>query len=90
MHEFKTVSREAEGVETPLEKCVGDSLKQLNIVYKIWTPLRKPFNPPMVPSWFRACLSSLYVSLKLSCSKTSKTSNKLCNVTYCNGSQLCH
>ena len=38
----------------PLEKCVGYSLKLLDIVQKIWAPLRKLFAPPGVPSWLRA------------------------------------
>jgi len=38
----------------PLEKCVGHSLKILNIVQKIWASLRKLFIPPSVPSWLRA------------------------------------
>jgi len=29
----------------PLEKCVGFSLKRLDIVKKIWGPLRKRFIP---------------------------------------------
>jgi len=37
----------------PLEKCVGRSLKFLDIVQKIWAPLRKLFAPPGVPSWLR-------------------------------------
>jgi len=36
-----------------LEKCVGHSLKLLDIVFKIWTSLRKLFAPPGVPSWLR-------------------------------------
>jgi len=39
----------------PLEKCVGHSLKLLEIVQKFWAPLRKLFAPPVVPSWLRAC-----------------------------------
>jgi len=35
----------------PLEKCVGNSLKLLDTVQKIWGPLRKLFAPPGVPSW---------------------------------------
>jgi len=34
----------------PREKCVGYSLKILDIVQKIWAPLRKLFAPPTVPS----------------------------------------
>ena len=41
----------------PLEKCVGHRLKPLDIVQKIWAPLRKLFAPPGVPSSLRACLS---------------------------------
>jgi len=37
-----------------LEKCVGRSLKLLDIVQKIWAPLRKLFARPGVPSWLRA------------------------------------
>jgi len=37
-----------------VEKCVGYSLKSLDIVQSIWTPLRKLFAPPGVPSWLRA------------------------------------
>jgi len=32
-------------------------LKLLDIVQKIWAPLRKLFAPPGVPSWLRACLT---------------------------------
>ena len=39
----------------PLEKCVGHNSKILDIVQKIWVPLRKLFAPPGVPSWLRAC-----------------------------------
>jgi len=38
----------------PLEKCVGHSLKTLDIVQKIWTPFGKLFAPPGVSSWLRA------------------------------------
>jgi len=41
----------------PLEKCVGYSLKLLDIVQKIWAPLRQLFAPPGVPSWLRACFT---------------------------------
>jgi len=34
----------------PLEKCVGHSLKLLDIVQKMCTPLRKTFAPPRVQS----------------------------------------
>jgi len=34
----------------PLEICVGNSLKLLDIIYKIWAPLRKLFATPGVPS----------------------------------------
>jgi len=37
----------------PAGKCVGRSLKILNIVQKIWAPLGKLFAPPGVPSWLR-------------------------------------
>jgi len=39
---------------SPLEKCIGYSLKILDIFKKIWAPLRKLFAPPGVPSWLRA------------------------------------
>ena len=39
----------------PLEKCVGHSLKILDIVQKIWPHLGKLFAPPGVQSWLRAC-----------------------------------
>jgi len=42
-----------------LEKCVGHCLKLLDIVLKNWDPLRKPFAPPGVLSWLRACLCTL-------------------------------
>ena len=38
----------------PLENSVGHSWKLLDIVWKIWAPLRKLFAPPGVPSWLRA------------------------------------
>jgi len=40
----------------PLEKCVGYSLKILDIVQKMWAPSRKLFAPPGSPSWLRAWL----------------------------------
>ena len=45
-----------ENFRPPLEKCVGHSLKTLDIVQKIWVPLGKVFAPPGVPSWLRACV----------------------------------
>ena len=33
-----------------------DGLKLLDIVQKLWAPLRKLFAPPGVPSWLRAWL----------------------------------
>ena len=39
-----------------LEKCVGHSLKILDIVQKNWARLRKLIAPAGVPSWLRACL----------------------------------
>jgi len=39
-----------------MEKCVGHSLKLLDIVYKNWTPLRKLFAPSGVPSCLRGWL----------------------------------
>jgi len=54
----RPVTRGAQGGEAPLEnfspsleKCVGHSLKLLDIVQKIWAPLGKLFAPPGVPSW---------------------------------------
>jgi len=32
-----------------LEKCVGRSLKLLNIIEKVWAPIRKLFAPPWCP-----------------------------------------
>jgi len=43
-----------ENLSSPLEKCVGHSLKLLDTVQKIWDPLRKLFAPPVLPSWLRA------------------------------------
>jgi len=40
-----------ENVSPPLEKCVGHSLKLLDMVQKIWAPLGKLFAPPGVPHW---------------------------------------
>jgi len=37
----------------PLERCVGDILKVLDIVSKIWVFLRKLFALPSVQSWLR-------------------------------------
>jgi len=51
----------------PLEKCVGYSLNILDIVQKIWAPLRNFFSPPGVPSWLRACLLSLFSIRVFSC-----------------------
>jgi len=38
----------------PMENYVGHSWKLLDIVWKIWVPLRKLFAPPGVQSWLRA------------------------------------
>ena len=38
----------------PVEKCVGYSVKLLDIVQKNRAPLRQMFTPPGVPSWLRA------------------------------------
>jgi len=46
----RPVTRGAQGGEISLEKCVGHSLKILDIVKKIWAPLGKLFAPPGVPS----------------------------------------
>ena len=43
-----------ENFSRPLEKCVGRGSKLLDVVQKIWVPLRKLFAPPGVPSWLRA------------------------------------
>jgi len=40
----------------PLKKCVGRSLKRLDIVQKISAPHGKLFASPGVPSWLRAWL----------------------------------
>jgi len=39
----------------PLKKSVRHSWKLLDIVWKIWAPLRKLFATPGVPTWLRAC-----------------------------------
>ena len=57
LENFSPPSRAYEG---PLEKCVGYSLKLLDTVQKIWTPLSKLFAPPGVPSWLRAWLWWVY------------------------------
>jgi len=46
-----------ENFSPSLEKCVRHILNLLDIVSKIWAPLRKIFAPPSVPSWLRAWLS---------------------------------
>jgi len=48
-----------EKILTPLERCVGRSLKILDIVQKTWAPLGKLFAPYEVPSWLRACFSMI-------------------------------
>jgi len=45
-----------EKVSPLLEKCVGHRLKLLDIVKKIWAPLRKLFAPPIVACWLRVWL----------------------------------
>jgi len=42
-----------ENFSRPLEKCVGHYSKLLDIVQKIWAPLRNVFAPPGVISWLR-------------------------------------
>jgi len=37
-------------------KCVGHSLQLLDMVRKIWAPLKKLFAPPGVLRWLRACV----------------------------------
>jgi len=39
----------------PLEKCIGHRLKLLDIVQKIWAPLRTVLAPLNDPSWLPAC-----------------------------------
>jgi len=43
-----------ENFSPPLKKCVGQNLKILDIVQKIWAHLGKLFAPPGVPRWLRA------------------------------------
>jgi len=38
-----------------LEKCFGHSSNLLDIVQKIWAPLKKLFAPLGIPSWLRGC-----------------------------------
>jgi len=35
-------------------------LKLLDLIQKIWAPLRKLFTAPGVPNWLRACLRVSY------------------------------
>jgi len=44
-----------ENFSPTLEKCVGHSLKILDMVQKILALVGKLFAPPGVPSWLRAC-----------------------------------
>jgi len=46
-----------------LEKCVGHNLKILDRVHNVWAPLGKLFALPGVPSWLRARLFAVRVSL---------------------------
>jgi len=48
--------RPPENFSPPLEKCIGHRLKLVDIVQKMWAPLRKRFAPPSDPSWLRAWL----------------------------------
>jgi len=48
------------------KKCVGHSLKLVDIVQKIWAPLRKLFAATGVPSWLCACLSVLSLDMGVS------------------------
>jgi len=52
-----------EKFSTPLEKFIGHRLKLLDIVQKIWAPLRKVFVPPSDPSWLRACECVILVTI---------------------------
>ena len=52
-----------EKFSSPQQKFVGYILKLLDIVQKIWAPLRKLFAPPGVPSWLRACFCPKLVTL---------------------------
>ena len=49
----------------PLKKCVGRSLKILNIVQKFLAPLGKLFTPPGVLSWLRDCFATQIICLLL-------------------------
>jgi len=53
-----------------LEKCVRHRLKVLDIVQKIWAPLRKLFAPPGVPSCLRSCPDYLKVRKRIFFSAT--------------------
>jgi len=58
----RPVTRGALENSCPLQKCVGRSLKILDIVQKIWAPLGKLFAPPGVQRWLRACVEQSIVS----------------------------
>jgi len=71
-----------------LEKCVGHSLKLLEVIKKNWTPLRNLLGPPGVPSWLRAWLvlnpysgarsTEFYVSNTLCCSESLSSAIAIC------------
>jgi len=52
-----------ENFSPPQEKFVGYILKLLDIVQKIWAPLRKLFAPPGVPGWLRAWVTVISLFL---------------------------
>jgi len=63
-----------------LEKCVGHSLKILDIVQKIWAPLEKLFAPPGVANWLWAYSQRSERSTKPSINET-RTSLYCCVTT---------
>ena len=72
-----------------LEKCVGHSLKILDIVQKIWAPLGKLFAPPGVPSWLRTWSQTLWPNDQTTVTPTSAEVGNS-HIKTCQKSVLCH
>jgi len=68
----------------PPDKFVGYILKLLDIVQKLWAPLRKHFAPPGAPSWLRAWSCVCWIVPIVTCDSIKRTCG--CSGLKCNWS----